>query len=320
MIYSLLVGGVAFVIALVAGLPVVGMLRARKLGKAISDVGPSSHQIKEGTPTMGGLLIWGTVILVTVATNLVGRSSMLLPLGVLAVTLTIGFIDDLGTLTGNQRYGGLSWRVKFGLIGALAVGASLVVFFGLDAHSVNVPWAGSHDLGYIYLPIAVAVIFGTTAAVSITDGLDGLLGGTAAIAFASYAVIAFVQGQEFLGTFSFTVVGALLGFLWYNAHPAQVFMGDTGALPLGAALATVALMTGHWLLLPVVGIVFVAEAASDVVQIAYFKATGGRRFFRMTPLHHHFELVGWSEPQVVLRMWLFGFAGGMVGVALALSV
>ena len=140
------------------------------------------------------------------------------------------------------------------------------------------------------------------------------------MAFAAYAVIAFMQGQEFLATFSFTVVGALLGFLWYNAHPARVFMGDTGALPLGALLATVALMTGHWLLLPVIGVVFVAEALSDVIQIAYFQTTGGRRLFRMTPLHHHFELIGWSETQVTLRMWLFGIAAAMVGVALALSV
>ena len=134
------------------------------------------------------------------------------------------------------------------------------------------------------------MVFATTTSVAITDGLDGLLGGTAAIAFAAYAVIASVQGRSYLGTFSFTVVGALLGFLWYNAHPAQVFMGDAGALPLGATLATVALMTGHWLLLPVIGIVFVAEALSDVLQIAYFQTTGGRRLFRMAPLHHHFEL------------------------------
>jgi len=318
--YSLIVGGVAFLVALLAGRPVVGTLRAMKVGKQISDEGPSTHQVKAGTPTMGGLLIWGTVITVTAVTNLVGRQSMFLPLGMLAATLAIGFIDDLGTLTANQRYGGLSWRVKFGLISVLSTVAALVVFYGLDAHSVNIPWAGQYDLQYAYIPIAIAVVFGTTAAVSITDGLDGLLGGTAAFAFASYAVIAFLQEQVYLGTFSFTVVGALLGFLWYNAHPAQVFMGDTGALPLGAALATVALMTGHWLLLPVVGIVFVAEAASDVIQIVYFKVTGGRRFFRMTPLHHHFELIGWSEPQVVMRMWLFGFAGGMVGIALALSV
>ena len=145
-----------------------------------------------------------------------------------------------------------------------------MLFFALETRSVNIPWAGQHDIGVFYIPIAIATVIATTSAVSITDGLDGLLGGTAAVAFAAFAVIAFVQGQEFLATFSFTVVGALLGFLWYNAHPAALFMGDTGALPLGAALATVALMTGHWLLLPIIGIVFVAEAGSTLIQIAYF--------------------------------------------------
>jgi phospho-N-acetylmuramoyl-pentapeptide-transferase len=319
-IYALLVGGSAFLLALVAGRPLVRFLQRQRLGKAISEYGPSTHMAKAGTPTMGGLLIWGTVAAVTIPTNLFGRSSILLPLAVLGFTLALGFVDDLGTLTERRRGRALSWRLKLALLTLLSAGVALTLFFGLEAESINVPWAGSHELGYVYLPIAFVTVFATTSAVSITDGLDGLLGGTAAIAFAAYAVIAFQQEQEFLATFSFTVVGALLGFLWYNAHPSSVFMGDTGALPLGALLATTSLMTGHWLLLPVVGIVFVAEAISDLLQIAYFQTTGGRRLFRMTPLHHHFELTGWSEPQVVLRMWLFGFAGAMVGIALALSV
>ena len=235
--------------------------------------------------------------------------------------MIVGAIDDLGTL--SDRFpgrAGLTWRLKFLYQLSLSLSVALVLFFALEAESVNIPWAGQHEIGVFYIPIAVGTVIATTSAVSITDGLDGLLGGAAAVAFAAYAVIAFAQGQEFLATFSFTVVGALLGFLWYNAHPAALFMGDTGALPLGGALATVALMTGHWLLLPIIGIVFVAEAGSTLVQIAYFQTTGGRRFFRMTPLHHHMELIGWSEPQVVLRLWLFAIAGAMVGVALALAV
>jgi phospho-N-acetylmuramoyl-pentapeptide-transferase len=319
MTHALLAGGAAFLLALIAGGPVIGWLRGRRLGKSISDEGPSTHAAKEGTPTMGGLLIFGAVAVVTVFSNLFDRLSILLPLATIVVALVIGAVDDLGTLTGRRR-AGLSWRLKFGLIALLGVGVAWVCYDRLDAHSVNVPWAGKHDIGVLYLPVAVAVVFSTTAAVAITDGLDGLLGGTAAIAFTAYAVIAFAQEQAYLSTFSFTVVGALLGFLWFNAHPASVFMGDTGALPLGAALATVALMTGHWLLLPLVGLVFCAEAVSTLMQIAYFQTTGGRRLFRMTPLHHHFELLGWSEPQVVMRFWLFGFAGAMVGVALALAV
>ncbi len=320
MSYSLLCGVIAFIVSLLAGRPVVRLLRAKKLGKAISELGPSTHMVKAGTPTMGGLLSWGTVAAVTVPTNLYGRLSMLLPLSVLLATVAIGIYDDLGTLLTNAKYGGLSWRVKFILIGGIAMVAALVLHFSFDAHSVNVPWVGQLDIGPIYIAVAFLTVFATTSAVAITDGLDGLLGGTAAFAFAAYAVIAFMQEQIYLGTFSFTVVGALLGFLWFNAHPAQVFMGDAGALPLGATLATVALMTGHWLLLPVIGIVFVAEALSDVIQIAYFKTTGGRRIFRMAPLHNHLELLGWSEPQIVVRMWLVGFAAGMVGVALALTV
>lgn len=329
MIYALFVGGSAFLLSLVLGAFIVPALRERKIGKVISEEGPTTHLVKAGTPTMGGLIIYGTVAIVTVLTNIFEirdgslvfeRRSILLPLFVVVFTMAIGFWDDLGTLTNISRHRALSWRLKFFLIGGLSIVVAYTLYFQLDVRSANVPWAGSFDLGPVYLVIAVVTVFATTSAVSITDGLDGLLGGTAAIAFAAYAVIAFIQGQEFLATFSFTVVGALLGFLWYNAHPAQVFMGDTGALPLGASLATVALMTGHWLLLPIIGIVFVANAASTVLQIAYFQTTGGRRLFRMTPLHHHFELLGWSEPQVVLRMWLFAFAGAMVGVALALSV
>ena len=278
MIYALLVGGAAFVLSLLSGHFIVAALRARKIGKVISEEGPTSHMVKAGTPTMGGLVIYGTVAVITVLTNLFEledgsltfeRRSILLPLAVVVFTMTIGFWDDLGTLVSVEGRRALSWRVKFVLISALSITVACVLFFGLEARSVNVPWLGQYELGYAYIVIAVLTVFATTSAVSITDGLDGLLGGTAAIAFAAYAIIAFIQGQEFLATFSFTVVGALLGFLWYNAHPAQVFMGDTGALPLGASLATVALMTGHWLLLPVIGIVFVAEASSAMTRLPW---------------------------------------------------
>jgi phospho-N-acetylmuramoyl-pentapeptide-transferase len=318
--YSMLVGGAAFLVALVIGRPLVAWLRARNLGKAISADAPSTHAVKAGTPTMGGIIIFGTVALVTIPTNLFDRLSILLPITVLAVTLAIGVWDDLGTLVGRVGRVGLTWRLKFVLTALLSAGVAIVMYYWLDADSVNIPWAGQHAIGPIYLIIAFGTVFATTSAVSITDGLDGLLGGTAAIAFTAYAVIGFLQGQQYIATFSLTVVGALMGFLWYNAHPAQVFMGDAGSMPLGALLGTVALMTGHWLLLPVIGVVFVAEALSDVIQIAYFQTTGGRRIFRKTPLHHHFELLGWSEPQVVMRMWLIGFAGAMVGIALALTV
>lgn len=322
MVYALVVGSSAFVLSLAAGGPVVSFLRRRGFGKAISSDGPASHAAKAGTPTMGGLLIFGVVLLVTAPTNLFERLSILLPLGAIVTTGLIGLADDYLTLEGRERieaHARAHMLVKLGMLTALGLGAALILYYGLNARSINVPHFGKHDLGFVYIPVAVAVLVGTTSAVAITDGLDALAGGTAALAFGAYGVIAFLQEQTFLATFSFTVVGATLGFLWYNAHPARVIMGDTGALALGSTLAVVALMTGHWLLLPVVGVVFVMEALSDVIQIAYFRLTGGRRVFRMSPLHHHFELLGWSEPQVVTRFWLIGMVGGLLGIALALT-
>ena len=168
--------------------------------------------------------------------------------------------------------------------------------------------------------MAIAVIVGTTSAVAISDGLDALAGGTTLIAFIAYGIIAFIQGQEFVATFAFIIAGANLGFLWYNAHPAMVIMGDTGALALGSSLAVVALMTGQWLLLPLIGIIFVGEAVSDVIQIGYFKLSGGKRVFRRAPIHNHFEEGGWAETQVVTRFWLIAIAAAMLGVAFALAV
>lgn len=327
MVEALLSGTGAFLLALALGRPTVGWLRAKKVGKSISIDQPSTHMVKAGTPTMGGLFIWVSVALATLATNLfewrdgslvLERRSMLLPLLAVNAMLAVGVVDDLGSLVGGARTG-LSWRLKFVLIALLAAGVAAAMYWALDAQSVNLPWGGRYQLGYVYLFVAFVVVFATTTSVAITDGLDGLLAGLAAFAFGAYAVIAFAQGQAFLAVFCLSVVGALLGFLWYNAHPALVFMGDTGALPLGAALSVVALMTGHWLLLPVIGVVFVAEALSDILQIGYFKATGGQRLFRKTPLHHHLELIGWSEPQVVMRLYLIGMAAAMVGIALALS-
>lgn len=317
--FSLATAGIAFVIALAIGRPLLDFLRRRALGKAISDEGPDTHHGKAGTPTMGGLMIFATVALLTLITNVVDRESILLPLVGIVVLGAIGLTDDLGTIQGRAQFG-LSWRIKVALLLAFALGAALVLFYALDTESINVPWSGQHSLGEFYIPIAVIVILATTTSVAITDGMDSLAGGTLAIAFAAYGVIAVGQEQDFLVRFAFTTVGATLGFLWYNAHPAQIFMGDTGALALGGTLAIVALMTGHWLLLPVIGIVFVIEAASDIIQIGYFKYTGGKRIFRMAPIHNHFELIGWSEPQVVTRAWLLGIAGAILGVALALQV
>ncbi|MFN3930082.1 MAG: phospho-N-acetylmuramoyl-pentapeptide-transferase, partial [Thermoflexus sp.] len=166
--------------------------------------------------------------------------------------------------------------------------------------------------------IAVFIIVGSANAVNFTDGLDGLAGIITATSFIAYGVIAYLQGQIYLATFAFIVVGACMAFLWFNAHPAQLIMGDVGSQALGATLGVVALMTGQWLLLPIVALIPVVETLSVILQVAYFKWTRGKRLFKMSPLHHHFELLGWSEPQVVQRFWLIAIWSAMIGVALAL--
>jgi phospho-N-acetylmuramoyl-pentapeptide-transferase len=319
MVRALMLGAMAFVLSVAMGQPLVEFLRRRGLGKEISSDGPSSHLTKAGTPTMGGVLIFALVLPITLAANILDRLSILLPLGTIVAAGLLGLVDDLRTIIGKARTG-LNKRLKVLLLTTLSLTAALVLYFALDVQDVKIPWAGQFDLGPAYIPLAIIIILFTTTAVAITDGLDGLAGGTSALAFLAYGVIALLQEQIYLATFCFTVVGATAGFLWYNSYPAQVFMGDTGALALGSSLAVVALMTGHWLLLPIIGIVFVLEGLSDLIQIAYFRLTGGKRIFRMSPLHHHFELLGWSEPQVVMRFWLLGIMGSLLGVTLAAKV
>lgn len=315
---SLGLSGVAFVMSVAIGRPFIDFLRARGIGKQIRIDGPEGHMTKTGTPTMGGIIFISTVVILTVVFNLIGRLSMLLPLGVLIGTAVLGGVDDRLNLVGG-RSTGLTARFKMIWLLLFATISALVLYYPLGLHRIYVPFIGQYDIGLIYIPIAIFAISGTANAVNLADGLDTLAGGTAAVAFTAYGIIAFLQGQVQVVTFCFTMVGALLGFLWFNAHPAQVFMGDTGSLALGASLATAAFMTGQWLLLPIVGAVFFAETASVMLQVAYFKRTGGKRLFRMTPLHHHFELLGWSETQVTLRFWLVGMMAGLLGVALAVG-
>jgi phospho-N-acetylmuramoyl-pentapeptide-transferase len=313
---SLALSGIAFLVTVLVGGPYVRWLRARKIGKRIRIEGPEGHLYKMGTPTMGGFMITVPVVLLTVIFNLAGRLSMLLPLGVLIGTAVLGAIDDRMNLIGGARTG-MTARFKMAWLLLFSIVSAVILHVPLGLRSIYIPLAGKYDIGLFYVPIAVIAIAGTANAVNLTDGLDTLAGGTAAVAFTAYGIIAFLQGQVQVVTFCFTMVGSILGFLWYNAHPAQVFMGDTGSLALGAALATAAFMTGQWLLLPLIGIVFVAEAVSVMLQVAYFKVTGGKRLFRMTPLHHHFELLGWSETQITVRFWLVAMMAGLLGMALA---
>lgn len=322
---SLTLGTISFLLAVFWGGPLIKLLKKYRIGKQIRVDGPSSHMVKMGTPTMGGLMTIIPVLVITAALNLpnlrgldlIGRS-ILLPMGVMLAYGILGAIDDLAGVRGTRGTGLLA-RYKFLWQVLIAIVVAIGLHFGLGLRSVAIPTIPYKiDIGLWYLPVAVFIIVGSTNAVNLTDGLDGLAGGTVAIAFTAYGIIAYLQGQVYLVNFCFTVVGATLAFLWYNTHPAMLFMGDTGSLALGATLGTVALMTGQWLLLPVVGIIFVAEALSDILQVLYFKATKGKRIFKMAPIHHHFELKGWSEVQVTLRFWFIAMLAAMLGVALAL--
>ena len=324
---ALSLSGLGFILSVIWGGPLLRVMKHFKLGKIIRVEGPESHITKMGTPTMGGIVIIGTVTLITIllnavsilGLNLLGRS-VLLPLIVMIAYGILGAIDDWEGIRGPRRGLGMRIRTKFILQVILAVITAYLL-----KNTLNVPemiWPGLNveiELGIWYIPLATFIIVAMSNAVNFTDGLDGLAGLICATAFAAYGAIALMQGNTFVARFCFTLVGALFGFLWFNVHPAMMIMGDTGSLSLGAVLAVVALMTGQWVLLPMIAIIPLSEAVSDVLQILYFKMTNGKRLFKMAPLHHHFELLGWSETQIVQRFWLIGLLGAIMGIAVALG-
>ena len=329
---ALLLAAAAFALTLATGGYWVHFLRKHKVGKQIRVEGPESHMVKTGTPTMGGIIIVLPVVALTIAFNLFDRWSILLPLAVLVAFAILGAADDYFSIIGTRsKTHGFTVRLKTALMLLVAFGAALALYlpppFGLDNRGiVRIPFVGQMDIGLLFIPFAMLIIFGTSNAVNFTDGLDSLAGWNLTIAFAAYGVITFLNGEFInLMAFSFTLVGACAAFLWYNAHPAQVMMGDLGSLALGGALAVIALQSQQWLLLPVVGAVFVAEGLSVMIQTSYFKWTKrrfgqGRRVFKMAPLHHHFELLGWSETQVMQRFVLVGMVAALIGISLALTL
>ena len=331
--FALILASISFTLAVVWGPLLIRILRRHKIGKRIRIDGPRSHQTKMGTPTMGGLMIVVPVFLITVVLNIyslmtptVSGRSILIPLGVMVAFAVIGGIDDLAGVRGMRRGEGYRARDKIVWEGVVALIAAVVMMvIPLQfAGEVGIPRVSQPvEIGWAWVPLAVFVVVGSANAVNLTDGLDGLAGIIVASAFTAYGIVSLLQGQDYLVQFCFTMVGASFAFLWYNAHPAQMFMGDTGSLMLGATLGTVALMTGQWLLLPVIAFVPVAVTVSVVLQVLYFRYTRqrygqGRRLFKMAPLQHHFELLGWSETQVVQRFWIVEILAAMVGVALAL--
>jgi phospho-N-acetylmuramoyl-pentapeptide-transferase len=327
-------GAVSIVIVLFLGPAVIRLVRRLKVGQNIRDEVPDRHKGKAGTPTMGGILILAAgIIAVLLFADLENRQ---IQLGLLTVAWlgVLGFLDDyVKVRKGKPR--GLSKTIKlvaqFGL--AFFIGAVLY-FIPVDPanrSTTNVLLYKNLvlQLNWFYIPFVMIVIVGASNAVNLADGLDGLAAGLATVALGSYAVLCYVSGHYKLASylnvmfiptggemtvFCLAMAGACLGFLWFNAHPAQVFMGDTGSLPLGGILGLAAILCKHEMLLPIVGGVFVLETGSVLLQVAYFHSTRGKRLFRMAPLHHHYELKGWSEPQVVTRFMILAVLFGLAAL------
>ena len=313
----------ALLLSIIIGPYVIRMLQRFQIGQVIREDGPKSHLSKAGTPTMGGLLIIATLVVSTLL-----WANLTMPYVWFALLTTIafgavGFWDDYLKKV-RQSSAGLRGKYKFALEVVIATVAMLVLYSlaepGSNVLRLNMPFFKQMqpDLGLWYIPFGVWVIVGTSNAVNLTDGLDGLATGPIIIAtfvyagiayvagnanFAEYLNIVYVRGVGELAVFCGALLGASLGFLWFNAYPAQIFMGDVGSLAMGAALGTVAVLAKHELLLLVIGGLFVIETLSVIIQVASFKLTG-KRVFRMAPLHHHFEVKGWQEPKVIVRFWI----------------
>ncbi len=324
----------ALVLALFLGAPLIRLLKRRQVGQLIREAGPESHRTKAGTPTMGGLLILLAVLLATLLWMDLTNRFVWIALATLLALGLVGFADDFVKFT-KRRSLGLTGRGKLvpQFLVAFAVAWAIEHWAGQGSIStvVTFPFLKRFliDLGMLYVPFVAVVLVGSSNAVNLTDGLDGLAVGSVGIAAGTYAILAYVTGNAVaarylqipfvaqsgeLAVFCGALVGASLGFLWFNCHPAEVFMGDVGSLPLGGAIAAVAVMTKHEMLLAIVGGLFVLEALSVIVQVLSFQATG-RRVFRMAPLHHHFELAGWAESRVIIRFWILSILFAVLGLS-----
>jgi len=314
----------AFLLGLVLGSPYIRVLRHFRIGQNIRPEGPQSHYVKQGIPTMGGALFIGVAaglwLLVLLLLPPDQRDEFIpqtvVPIGTLLAVGTLGAIDDLV----NVRYGfGIRGRHKLVWQTIVGLAAALYIQRHFGITGVYVPLFGEVEIGAaVFVALALFTIVAMSNGVNLADGMDGLAGGLSVFAFLSVAFIGAARGFPWLVVICAALVGALLAYLWFNVHPAEVIMGDTGALALGATLAVVTLTTGFVLLLPVLGIVFVAETVSVVIQVGSFKLRG-KRIFRMSPLHNHFELIGWPEEKVTIRFWLIGALAGIVAAILAFA-
>ncbi|MFO7883554.1 MAG: phospho-N-acetylmuramoyl-pentapeptide-transferase [Desulfobacteraceae bacterium] len=325
-------GLTAFLICFLLGPLVIKLLSRMQIGQFIQDDGPQSHLGKEGTPTMGGILILASILVSALLWTRLTNHYVLIVLVSLGLFGVIGFVDDYITQV-KKNNKGLTARGKF-VLQILSGGViSWLIYNCPDFSSeLTIPFFKNitPDLGGWYILFSTFVIVGTSNAVNLTDGLDGLAIGPIIIAGVAYMLFAYVASHITIADYlqikhiascgEITVLCAIiagsgLGFLWFNAHPAQVFMGDTGSIPLGAVLGTIAVITKHEILLLVVGGLFVIEALSVIIQVGYFKITKGKRVFRMAPLHHHFELKGWPEAKVIVRFWIISITLALISLS-----
>ncbi len=269
---------------------------------------------RRNIPTMAGIVFLLSITLITLASNL-SREQTWLPLAAFVAAGLVGLIDDVINLRGSGKgVAGLPSRVKFALVTGIAIACSLYFFAKLDVESINIPFFGDLFLGWLVVPLFAFVIVATANAVNISDGLDGLAGGLTSSAFGAYAIIAFIDQRYGVAAFCMTILGALLSYTWFNIFPARFFMGDVGSFSLGMALGVVAIITNTVFILPIIGIVFVAEAGSTILQVMSKKLRGGKKIFKIAPVHHHFEAIGWPETKVTMRFWIIGQVSGLVGL------
>lgn len=264
-------------------------------------------------PTMAGIIFVLSIILVTVAGNL-SRSETWLPLAAMVGAGAIGLVDDILNIHSYGGVAGMRAKVKSAFLIAIASIGGWWFFAKLGITTVQIPFFDSLHIGWLIIPLFVLVVYATANAVNITDGLDGLAGGLAAIAFGAYAIIALIEKKYGISGFCMTVTGALLSYTWFNIYPARFFMGDIGSFALGTALGVVAMLTDTVLLLPVIGFVFVVEAGSSLLQIASKRLRRGKKIFRIAPIHHHFEALGWPETKVTMRFWVVGQVAAFTGI------
>ena len=320
---------ISFILAMGITPMLTHVLYRYKLGKQIRDEAsaPIFHKLhakKAGTPTMGGIIVWGTVLLLAIAftfykpLDFITRSETLLPLGALIASACVGLIDDyLNVRRIGPHGGGLRMRHRLMIYTAIAAVGAWWFYSKLDWDLIHVPFAGDFTVGLWYIPIFLFIIVATSFSVNQTDGLDGLAGGTLLTSFGAYGAIALLQGKYDLAAFCAVIIGALLAFLWFNIHPARFFMGDTGSMSLGVTLGIIAMLTNQVLLLPIIGIIFVLESLSTIIQLIS-KKLFKRKVFLSSPIHHHLEAIGWMEPKIVMRFWVISIVAAALGVMIAL--